>query len=231
MKYQAVIFDLFGTLVDVFSRRGYEDVLAEMTSILKAPHDEFTRLWLDTAKWRGAGVFQTLEENIEYICRELEVNIVDTKIQLAKQVRFDYVARSLKPRRDALEVLSRLKSEGYRTGLISNCSTEPPVIWQDTPFAPLIDVAVFSSSVGLQKPDPRIYQLAVEQLAVKPGNCLYIGDGDEHELTGAAQVGMHPVLIRNPSEDSTDVYRVNVEVEQWDGPVISSLQEVLTLLE
>jgi len=92
-------------------------------------------------------------------------------------------------------------------------------------------VAVLSSSAGVKKPDPRIYQLAVEQLAVEPKDCLYIGDGDSQELTGAAQVGMHPVLIRVPDEDSTDVYRVDAEAEDWDGPVISSLKEVLPLLE
>jgi putative hydrolase of the HAD superfamily len=66
---------------------------------------------------------------------------------------------------------------------------------------------------------------------VKPEGCLYIGDGDEHELTGAAQVGMHPVLIRDPYENRTDVHRVDAEAEKWEGPAISSLRDVLTLLE
>ena len=228
MKYEAVIFDLFGTLVNVFSRQEYEKAVEEMASILGAPHDEFTRLWLDTAKRRVNGFFQTLEENIEYICRGLKVNIADTQLQLAKQVRFNFVAHSLKPREDALEVLERLKSKGYKTGLISNCSTETPVIWPDTLFAPLFDVAVFSSSVGLQKPDPRIYQLAIERLRVKPENCLYIGDGDDQELSGASQIGMYPVLICDPDK-SVDAYYF--DREEWGGPKISSLREILTLLE
>jgi len=230
MKYKAVIFDLFGTLVDEYPYEEYQSVLGQMASILKAPYDEFYRIWLQTANRRTTGVFQTLEENIEYICRELKMPISDTQLKLAKQVRFDFVVRALTPKRDALEVLSHLKSGGYRTGLISNCSLEPPIIWPDTPFAPVVDVAIFSSSVGLQKPDPRIYQLAIGQLAVKPNNCLYIGDGDSHELSGAAKVGLHPVLIRVPDEDSTDVIRANVEGEEWDGLVISSLKEVLTLV-
>jgi putative hydrolase of the HAD superfamily len=105
-----------------------------------------------------------------------------------------------------------------------------PAIWEDTPFAPLIDVTVFSCKVGVQKPAPLIYQLTAEQLAVKPEACLYIGDGDSHELTGAAQVGMHPVLIRDPDEDRTDVHRVDWEAEDWHGPVITSLKDVLNLV-
>jgi putative hydrolase of the HAD superfamily len=231
LKYKAVIFDLFGTLVDVFSRQEYERVLAEMVSILKAPYDEFYKIWLQTANQRSTGVFRNLEENIEFICRELKISVSDSQLKLARQVRLNFVVRALKPKKDAIKVLSYLKSEGCRTGLISNCSTEPPFLWQDTPFAPLIDVAIFSSTAGLQKPDPRIYHMATEHLSVEPEYCLYIGDGDSHELTGALKVGMHPVLIRNPGENGIDVIRVNAEVEKWDGPVISSLKEVLNLLK
>jgi len=94
----------------------------------------------------------------------------------------------------------------------------------------LIDVAIFSCVAGMKKPDPRIYRLATTQLAVEPENCLYIGDGSSKELTGAAEVGMHPVLIRDPDEDSSEVHRVDAEAEEWDGPVIASLSETLTLL-
>ena len=92
-----------------------------------------------------------------------------------------------------------------------------------------MDATVFSCLAGVRKPDPRIYLLATEQLAVRPEECLYIGDGSSHELTGAASVGMHPVLIRVPYEDTPDAVRINEE--EWDGPRVSSLTEVLTLLE
>jgi len=98
-----------------------------------------------------------------------------------------------------------------------------------TAFPPLFDATVFSCLAGVRKPDPAIYLLATEQLAVRPEECLYIGDGSSHELTGAANVGMHPVLIRVPYEDEPGTYRI--DPEQWDGPRISSLTEVLALLE
>jgi putative hydrolase of the HAD superfamily len=70
--------------------------------------------------------------------------------------------------------------------------------------------------------------LTLEQLAVKPENCLYIGDGDSQELSGAAQVGMHPVMIRVAYEDDTQPHLINRE--EWADPVISSLKEVLALV-
>jgi len=230
VKYQAVIFDLFGTLVDIYYQPDYYSVLREMMSILKAPHDGFMKLWHDTADRRVTGVFKTLEENLEYICRELNVPATKSQINLAKRIRLDYVALALTPRQGAIEVLSQLKSDGYKTGLVSNCSAEPPVIWPYTSFAPFFDVTVFSSVAGIQKPDPRIYLMALEQLNVQPEDCLYIGDGDSHELTGAAAVGIHPVLIRVPHEDGMEAVRSNPEIDDYACPVISSLREVLDLL-
>ncbi len=199
-----------------------------MASVLSAPSDDFVRLWFDTFNERGTGVFKSPEANIEYICRQLGVRMEDTQIKLAAQIRFDFTVRSMTPRADAIEVLSCLKSEGYKAGLISDCSSEVPTIWKDTPFAPLIDVAVFSCLVGMTKPDPRIYHLAIDQLAVESETCLYVGDGSSQELTGAAQVGMHPVLIRIPHRDSADVHWINRQ--EWDGSAISSLKDILTLV-
>jgi putative hydrolase of the HAD superfamily len=231
MKYQAVIFDLFGTLVDIFSQADYFSVLSEMISLLKAPKDDFIKLWRDTAERRATGVFRTLEENLEYICRELNLPVNKSQINLAKWIRFDYVALALTPRDGTIEVLSQLKSDGYKIGLVSNCSAEPPVLWRNTLFAPFFDATVFSSVAGIQKPDPKIYLMATDKLGVQPQDCLYIGDGDSHELTGAAAVGMHPVLIRSPHEDYAEAIRTNPEIDSWHGPVITSLKEVLNLVQ
>jgi putative hydrolase of the HAD superfamily len=240
MKYRAVIFDLFGTLVDNFSLQEYESVLDEMISILKAPHDEFIALWYQTGKSRSAGEFRTLEDNLEFICRALNVSFTPSQIQSACKVSVDavmlleFVARALAPKPDALETLARLKSDGYKIALISNCDTEDtemPVIWPRTPFAPYFDAAIFSCTCGLEKPDPRIYRLATEKLGVKAEVCLYIGDGNNNELTGAALAGMHPVLIRHPDEGDINPLRTGeYEGENWNGRVISSLKEVLELL-
>lgn len=229
MKYEAVIFDLFGTLVDNYPYREYQSVLKQMASVLTISFDAFQRLWSETAHERSLGIIRTIEANIKYICNKLGVSTDDAKIGLATNVRSGFIENVMRPRQDATNVLSCLRSQGFKTGLISNCSPETPLIWEDTPLAPLVDVAVFSSSVGIKKPDPRIYDLASEQLSAKPESCLYVGDGDSQELSGAAQVGMHPVLIRLAGEDGTQPHLANRE--EWCGPVISSLTEVLTLIK
>jgi putative hydrolase of the HAD superfamily len=229
VKYQAVIFDLFGTLVDSFSIVDYTSVLREISSILKIPHDDFIKLWNETSGRRATGGFHTLEENLAYICRELNISVTGSQMNLARWVKFDYVALALTPRPNAIEVLSYLKSAGYKTALVSNCSAEPPVIWPHTPFAPFFDVTVFSSVAGIQKPDPRIFLMAAEQLGVKPRGCLYIGDDSSDELNGALGVGMRPVLVRNPNE-SADTH-LNDWENKWQGEAITSLFEIPDLLK
>lgn len=231
MKYEAVIFDLFGTLIDKFPLREHENALRQMASVLSAPPDDFIQLWFDTLDERGLGVFQTIEENVEYICQKLDVSSEDAEVEAAARINLEYAVRVIKPRPDAVATLSDLKGHGYKTGLITNCGAAIPKMLDKMPLAALLDVSVFSALIGMQKPDPRIYMLAVERLDVKPEDCLYIGDGDCRELSGAANVGMRPVLIRDPDEDSTNVYRVDDEADSWDGPVISSLSEISTLLE
>jgi len=227
MKYLAVIFDLFGTLADNFTRRGYYDALERMASVLSVPPDDFRRAWFDTSGDRNTGVFQGCEANVEYICRKLGAQPERGQIRLAAQVRLDYIRSVMTPRSDAIEVLSRLKEGGYRTGLISNCTPEIPFVWPETPLARLIDAAVFSCSVRFSKPDPRIYQLVTERLGLQPEQCLFVGDGGSQELSGALEAGMYPVLIRFDA-DSTEPHLTNRE--QWEGPTVSSLIEVLTMV-
>jgi putative hydrolase of the HAD superfamily len=156
------------------------------------------------------------------------VSVNETQVKLATRIRFDYAVQSMMPRPDAIETLSHLKFEGCKTGLISDCSAEVPAMWKDSPFVKLIDVAIFSCSVGVKKPDPRIYNLAMEKMVVEPEKCLYIGDGSSQELTGAAQVGMYPVLLCSPDESRSDAHWI--DREEWEGPSISSLRDVLTLV-
>jgi putative hydrolase of the HAD superfamily len=133
------------------------------------------------------------------------------------------------PRPDAIETLKTLRSGGHKIGLISDCSSEVPAVWQDTALASFFDVTVFSCSVGMRKPDPRIYHLAAKQLGVGPSDCLFVGDGSSRELSGALQAGMQAVQLRVPGEDNPDVYKI--DQEDWHGKVVTSLSEVLRLID
>jgi putative hydrolase of the HAD superfamily len=133
------------------------------------------------------------------------------------------------PQEGAVDVVRWVHDQGYRTALVSMCAPDAPQLWRASPFAGLIDVEVFSSEVGLRKPDPEIYRYASDALGVEPTRCLYVGDGSYGELRGAAAVGMHPVLLRDPGEVEGSMLRPGLE--PWEGPTIASIADIRGLLE
>ena len=103
-----------------------------------------------------------------------------------------------------------------------------PSAFLQSPLAQYIDVAVFSCEERIKKPSRRIYQIACERLKIQSQECLYVGDGSGEELTGAAAVGMLPILKR---ADLTDVYDPHrPEVENWQGIAIDEIAELCDII-
>jgi putative hydrolase of the HAD superfamily len=127
-----------------------------------------------------------------------------------------------RPRPEAIPILRYLHERGLATGLITVCSEDLQLVWEQTPLAPLIDVAVFSSAVGLRKPDPQIYRLACERLGVEPHESVFVGDGGNDELAGAERVGMRAVLIHREDDMAA--------AERFQGDRITLLSQLPELL-
>ena len=127
--------------------------------------------------------------------------------------------QGLVPTPAAVETISELRARGLLIGLITVCTDDVPALWPGTPFHGLFDAEVFSCSVGLRKPDPRIYLLCCEQLGVEPAEAMFVGDGANDELAGAERVGMTAVLLERPDEEQV-----------WNGRRIRALPELLTLV-
>jgi putative hydrolase of the HAD superfamily len=226
VNFEAVIFDLFGTLVNDFAM-SVGQTYTELADALQVPIEQFMPLWRQTTKMRSDGTFQTVEAGIEHVCGIMGVRVGAEQMTKAVEIRLEQARRALEPRPEAVATLARLKDDGYKIGLLSNCSVEIPIVWPETLFADLIETAVFSCRARLMKPDPRIYHVACERLGVMPERCLYVADGENHELAAAAKVGLHSVLIRNSSRDNgSELLR---EAREWPGSAISTLSDVLTL--
>ena len=140
--------------------------------------------------------------------------------------RAEFVRTCLVPRAGAIETLAELRARGFRTGLITVCTEDVELLWPESEFAGLFDAEVFSNAIGLSKPDPRIYLACCEQLGVAPHDAVFVGDGANDELEGARRVGLRPILIHKEGEDP--VWR---EARTWDGLRVTSIPEVLEVLE
>ena len=223
MQFQAIIFDLYGTLVDEFGS-SVGQLHTDFVEALGVPAEPFIRLWSQTTDMRVCGAFQSVEASIQYVCSLLGTSVSAEQMSRAVEIRLQLVRRTLVPRRDALETLTHLKKEGFKIGLLSNCSIEIPILWPETSLSAVIDSTVFSSRECLAKPDPRIYHLACTRLHVDPEFCLYVADGENFELAAAARARLTPVLLRNGAcESRSELLR---EAREWQGPAIDTLSEV-----
>ncbi len=227
MKFEAVIFDFGGTLVRSLPWTEYEETAGEIAEILSVPRDEFVRLYFQHAERPGKGEFTSYQDYFRYIANLLEITPTDRKIENAAENLFKSTRKMVEDiRPDAVELLSWLKSHDYKTGLISDCFTDIPELWDETPFAPLIDVPVFSCHVGMNKADTRIFHIAIDKLNVNPERCVYVADGMRDELANAAKLGMHAVQIFVPEENDNAPNR-----EKWNGPTISRLSEIKGIIQ
>ncbi len=185
-KYDAVIFDLYGTLIDLPGTQ--EQGRARMASTLGIEVDRFLEAWGRFRLQRDKGLL-TVEESIVATVDYLGVVVERDAIRAAKAARYQSIRAQLAPRPGAISLLKSLKAQDYSLGLLSNCSIEIPELWSETPFGSLFDTCVFSASEGLAKPDAEIFLRALSRLEIAPQRCLYVGDGDDAELDGAGRVG------------------------------------------
>jgi putative hydrolase of the HAD superfamily len=228
LRYDAVIFDLFGTLIDFLPAEDYRRSDERMAFALSAPPAAFRRLWLAALHDRNAGSLPTMEDEMLHICSRLGLAPDPTAVAEANQRRLELARLNLMPKPGAVETLSGLRSLGCRTCLLSDCPWEIPALWPETPFADLMDATVFSCDERITKPNPALYEAACSRLGVVASRCLYVGDGGSFELNGAAEFGMSPLLIR--TEYGPEFIRYQPEADVWTGASISDLTEILTLV-
>jgi putative hydrolase of the HAD superfamily len=213
---RAVIFDLWDTVVE-WRADIWAEVNRRSATAFGMTEDDFVAKWQETYHRRQIGP----------IAEALRAFGGDERATAAVlELRREYTRTALVPRPGAPETLRALKDRGLRAGLISVCSEEVPALWPRTQFAELFDSTVFSCSVGLAKPDPRIYRLACKELGVEPEDAMFVGDGANDELAGAVAVGMSAVLFVPPERDAP----FWPEVHDWH-PRVRELPQILELVD
>ncbi|HZP73267.1 MAG TPA: HAD-IA family hydrolase [Gaiellaceae bacterium] len=211
MRPRAVIFDLWETLIDW----DHEANALMHSRVRERVGFDFHERW-NLARDRYTVPVRTVLAGI---------GVPDDALDDVCAIRSDFVRQCLVPRPGAVETLERLREDGFRLGLITVCTEDVELVWPESSFAGLFDVEVFSNSIGLAKPDPRIYLHCCEQLGVEPAEAVFVGDGANDELEGARRVGMQAILIHRAGQDP-----VWPDVRSWDGPRVTSIPEVLEVL-
>jgi HAD superfamily hydrolase (TIGR01509 family) len=117
----------------------------------------------------------------------------------ADRIVAHFVARTSAALASSSEFLRRLR---YRFGLgvVSNFYGNVARILNDCGIAPLLSVIVDSNVAGVSKPDPRIFELAVDRLRVRPSETLHVGDSLERDVIPAHKAGLRTAWLCTASE-------------------------------
>ena len=99
-----------------------------------------------------------------------------------------------------VERVRSLRAGGYRTGIVTNNVKEASAGWRALlPVDELFDVIVDSSDVGVRKPDPAIFAVALERLGgVSPSAAVFLDDAPGN-VEGARRAGLHAILVTDPT--------------------------------
>ncbi|MEA2640180.1 MAG: putative hydrolase of the superfamily [Chloroflexota bacterium] len=96
---------------------------------------------------------------------------------------------------DSLPTLQAVSGRGLILGVISNWEEWLERLIAGLGIAEFFDVVVISGVHGIEKPDPAIFQLALEKAGVRPEEAIHIGDSPRDDVEGALAVGMRAVLL------------------------------------
>jgi HAD superfamily hydrolase (TIGR01509 family) len=174
--------------------------------VASTSEDEVDYMSVFRAAWKRAGL--DLPHELLY------------EILNAEQLCWDRAAQ-VDP--DALQVLSWLRTRGFKRALCSNAPFPPAMMRRQVDangVGELVDAVVFSSQVGRRKPAPEIYEATLTALGVVAEKALFVGDRVREDYDGPVAVGMTAVICTKHATEPTR-----------DGiPTIASLSELPGLL-
>lgn len=98
-------------------------------------------------------------------------------------------------RERTVETLEELKARGYRLAIISNADGRVESLLGELGLLRHFELVVDSATVGVEKPDPRIFRMALERMGVDARDAVYVGDVYEIDVAGARAAGMRAILL------------------------------------
>ncbi len=96
---------------------------------------------------------------------------------------------------DAIPTLARLRAAGFRFGVLSNWEAWLPALLAETGLAAFFEHVVISGLCGVEKPDRRIFALALAEGGYRPEEVVYVGDSPLHDVAPALAAGIRPILL------------------------------------
>lgn len=186
MTIKAIFFDMGGVIV----RTENKTPRAQLAAEFGMSYEEMDKFVFEsqTAKLAGIGKVSEDEHFIEVIHR---LNLPETELPRFRKAFFGGDEIDM----EIINLLRQLRRT-HRTGLISNAwdGLRPWLMARKIDDA--FEKIIISAEIGFAKPDARIYQYALKELGVEPGEAVFVDDVEKN-ISACEALGMHGVLFES----------------------------------
>ena len=226
MKYEplrgigACVFDAYGTLFDVASAAArHRGVLGDRAESLNLHWREkqLQYTWLRTLQGRYADFWQVTGEALDFALESLEI----ANAGLRESLMNSYLTLDTFP--EVRETLTTIRAKGAKTAILSNGSAEMlRAAVQSADIGDVLDAVLSVDEVGMYKPHPSVYRLAVERLGID-AKALAFCSSNAWDAYGASAFGMRVIWCN----------RYHQKPEHLPGSpdyIVSSLSEIAGLV-
>lgn len=240
-NFEVALFDLGGTLIYFDGER--PDIIAESDWAMqdwlekagyRLPQDFGARFTGRVSAFLAGGDPDFIEITSSYFLKILLAeagypSVPDQVVHTALKVKFAISQEHWKLEDDAITTLESLKRHGLRMGLVSNAGDTQDVetLIDKHRLRPYFEQVVISAQVGIRKPNPGIFQQALDHFKTAPENVAMVGDTLGADILGAQNAGIASIWITRRAERSDN--RAHEDTIRPDA-VIASLSELPPLL-
>ncbi len=210
----ACVFDAYGTLFDVHSAVGkyierLGDVSEQVSNIWRTKQLEYT--WLRSLMKKHADFWQVTQDALDYALAVFNIN--------DKQLRNDLINAYLEldcyP--EVPDTLQKLKDSGQQIAILSNGSPAMlEAVIKSSGLEDLVEIILSVEMVGIFKPDPAVYQLAVKQLGLTAAEIVFMSS-NAWDAVGATAFGLRVAWINRFSQRPERLpFQPDIEIKTLD---------------
>jgi putative hydrolase of the HAD superfamily len=201
-RFQGVFFDAGETLITpdppvhevalTVASQFFPDLAPPLLlSALAAARAFFGKYYLNYSSQEEDRLLVDMAQAIRTALREtagVDVDFLPFVQQVRDSIRY-------RPFPDVLPTLHNLREQGKMLAVVSNWDPALPILFAELGLAEFFAFILPSAEVGVEKPDGRIFSLALQRLGLEPQKVVHVGDNYEADVVGAGAVGITPVLL------------------------------------
>src|SRR5512146_1169340 len=188
MSLRAIFFDMGGVIV----RTEYQAPREHLAERLNTTYEDLVHIVFESESSRRASIGEmTTEAHWEVVAQRLRRPVAEAKILREEFFAGDIIDLGL------VNFIRSLRPH-YKTGVISNAWPDAREYVTKQKIVDAFDVWVYSAEVGIMKPDPKIYQIALEKAGIQAREAVFVDDTPPN-VEAARALGIRGIVFKDPT--------------------------------